>query len=44
MLITGKTDLQIAEEARAAGMSAGKYRALLQMEYEKKKGIGLYAN
>lgn len=43
ILVTGKSRLQIAEEARAAGMSAGKYRALLQMQYEKEKGIGFYA-
>lgn len=40
---TGKTDLQIAEEARAAGMSAGRYKAMLQMQYEKENGIGMYA-
>lgn len=44
VLITGKTDLQIANEARAAGMSVGRYRAMLQMNYEREMGIGMYAS
>ena len=44
IFVSNKTDLQIAAEAEAAGMSAGKYRAMLQMKYEKEMGIGMYAS
>lgn len=43
VLVTGKSSMQLAEEARALGMTAGKYKAMLQMQYEKEMGIGFYA-